>query len=41
MQRAVAEHNSVLTTLQSGQDTAYRAPCDVDKPQGGTPRVVS
>lgn len=42
MQRAVAEHNSVLTTLQSGHDTVYRAPCDVDRPpQGDTPRVVS
>lgn len=32
MQRAVAEHNSRYDTLKTGTVTAYKAPCDVDKP---------
>jgi len=33
MQKAVAEHNSVLATLTTGKDTVYKAPCETDKPQ--------
>ena len=32
MQKAVAEHNSVYTTLKTGAETVYKAPCQVTKP---------
>lgn len=41
MQKAVAEHNSVLATHQTGKETIYKAPCETDKPQGGTPQKVA
>jgi hypothetical protein len=41
MQKAVAEHNSVLATHQTGKETIYKAPCETDKPQGGTPQQVA
>jgi len=31
MQKAVAEHNSVYTTLKTGAETVYKAPCQVTK----------
>ena len=40
MQKAVAEHNSVIATLSSGKETIYKAPCDVDK-GGATQRVAA
>lgn len=39
MQKAVAEHNSVLATLTTGKDTVYKAPCEVDK--GSAPAKVA
>lgn len=30
-QREIAEHNSRYDTLKTGKETAYRAPCDIDK----------
>lgn len=39
MQKAVAEHNSVLETIKSKKDVVYKAPCDVDK--GGPAQKVA
>ena len=41
MQKAVAEHNSVLATLTTGKDTVYKAPCETDKPAQGAPQKVA
>jgi hypothetical protein len=41
MQKAVAEHNSVLATLTTGKDTVYKAPCEIDKPKGSAPEKVA
>ena len=41
MQKAVAEHNSVLATLTTGKETVYAAPCEADKPKGSAPARVA
>ena len=41
MQKAVAEHNSVLATLTTGKEVVYAAPCETDKPAQGAPQKVA
>ena len=40
-QREIAAQNSYIDTIKGKKEAVYSAPCETDKPQGGTPQKVA